>query len=70
VRWCETPSSVDSDQCVLLHRDVELQEAGLLYAQLGTPEHARRDALPHPLPDAHLPRVDGVVLLMGQATPS
>lgn len=67
VRWCETLAAVDSDQGVLLHRDVELEEAWLLQIQLGAPEHPRRDALAHSLADVHLPRVDGVVLLVEAA---
>lgn len=32
VRWCKTLPCVDSDQCVLLYRDVELEEAWLVHA--------------------------------------
>lgn len=67
MRWRQTLPAVDSDQGVLLHRDVELKEAWLLQAQLRAPEHPRRDALADPLPDVHLPRVDGVVLLVEHA---
>lgn len=67
VRWCETLPPVDSDQRVLLHRDVELKEAWLLQIQLGAPEHPRWDALANSLPNVDLSRVDGVVLLMEHA---
>lgn len=67
VRWCQTLPAVDSDQGVLLHRDVELKEAWLLQVQLGAPEHPRRDALADSLPDVDLSRVDGAVLLVEHA---
>lgn len=69
VRRCETLSSVDSNQRVLLYRDVELEEAWLLHAQLRAPEHPRWDALSRPLPYVHLSAIDGVVLLMEHASP-
>lgn len=65
--WCETLSPVDSDQCVLLYRDVKLQEPWLLQPELRTPEHPRRNVLTHPLPDIHLSDIKGVVLLMEDA---
>lgn len=64
VRWCQALPAVDSDQGVLLHRDVELEEAWLLQIQLGAPEHPRWDALADSLPDVNLARVDGAVLLV------
>lgn len=67
VRWCQTLPAVDSDQGVLLHRDVELKEAWLLQVQLGAPKHPRRDALADSLPDVDLSRVDGAVLLVEHA---
>lgn len=70
MRWCETFASVDSDQGVLLYRNVELEETWELHAELGAPEHPRRDALTRPLPDVHLPGIDRVVLLMEDARPS
>lgn len=70
VRWRKTLSSIDSNQCVLLYRDVELKEAWLLHAELRTPEHARWDTLTHPLPYVNLSSIDGVVLLMKHARPS
>lgn len=68
--WCETLPPVDSDQCVLLYRDVKLQEAWLLQPELRTPEHPRRNVLTHPLPDIHLSDIKGVVLLMEDARSS
>lgn len=68
VRWRQTLPAVDSDQGVLLHRDVELKEAWLLQIQLGAPEHPRRDTLADSLPNVDLSRVDGVVLLVEHAT--
>lgn len=70
VRWSETLSSVDSDQCVLLYRDVELDETWLVHVELRAPEHPRWDVLTHPLPYIDLSSVDGVVLLMEHASPS
>lgn len=70
MRWCQSLSSIDSDQSVLLYRDVELQEARLLQAQLRTPEHPWWDALTHPLPYVDLSAIDGVVLGMKHARPS
>lgn len=67
VRRRQTLAAVDSDQGVLLHRDVELEEARLLQIQLRAPEHPRRDALADSLADVDLPRVDGVVLLVEHA---
>lgn len=68
--WSEPLPPIDSDQCVLLHRDVKLQEARLLQPQLGTPEHPRRNVLTHPLPNVHLSDIKGVVLLVKDAGPS
>lgn len=65
--WCETLPPVDSDQCVLLYRDVKLEEAWLLQPELRTPEYPRRNVLTHPLPDIHLSNIKGVVLLMEDA---
>lgn len=62
--WCETLPPVDSDQRVLLYRDVKLEEAWLLQPELRTPEHPWRNVLTHPLPDIHLSDIKGVVLLM------
>lgn len=70
MRGRQTLPAIDSDQCVLLYRDVKLQEAWLLQPQLRTPEHPRRYVLTHPLPDVHLSDVKGVVLLMEDAGPS
>lgn len=70
MRRCKTFSSIYSDQCVLLHRDVELNEARLLHAQLRTPEHTWWDALTCPLPYVHLSRIDGVILLIENTIPS
>lgn len=65
--WREPLPPVDSDQCVLLYRDVKLQEALLLQPELRTPEHPRRNVLTHLLPDIHLSNIKGVVLLMEDA---
>lgn len=70
MRWSETLPSVDSNQRVLLYRDVELDETWLVHVELRAPEHPRWDALTHPLPYIDLSRIDGVVLLMEHASPS
>lgn len=70
VGWSEPLPPIDPDQCVLLYRDVKLQEAWLLQPQLGTPEHPRGNVLTHPLPDVHLSDIKGVVLLVKDAGPS
>lgn len=64
VRWCKPLSSINSNQCILLYRDVELKEAWLLHAQLRTPEHPWWDVLTRPLPYVDLSGVNGAVLLM------
>lgn len=55
--WCDTLPPVDSNQCILLYRDVKLQEAWLLQPELRTPEHPRWNVLTHPLPDIHLSNI-------------
>lgn len=65
--WCKTLPPVYANQCVLLYRDVKLQEARLIQPELGTPEHPWWNVLTHPLPDIHLPDIKGVVLLMEDA---
>lgn len=65
--WRESLPPVYSNQCVLLDRDVKLQEAWLLQSELRTPEHPRRNVLTHPLPDIHLSNIKGIVLLMEDA---
>lgn len=70
MRRSKSLSSIDSNQRVLLHRDVELDEAWLLHAKLRTPEHPWWDTLAHPLPYVYLSSIDGVVLLVKHAGPS
>lgn len=61
MRRYETLSPINSNQCALLHRDVEFKEVWLLHAELRAPEHPWRDALSHLLSDVHLSGVDGAV---------
>lgn len=68
--WCKTLPSIDSNERILLYRDVELQEAWVLQNELRTPKHPWWDVLSHPLPNVDLSDIDGIVLLMKHARPS
>lgn len=68
MRRCKTLSSVDAYQRGSLYGDVELQKARLVHVQLRTPKHPRWDTLSHSLPNVNLAGVNGVVLVLKDAS--